>query len=81
MFEPNIGNSVFPEFNDNRGLMLCGYEWGFSKSDQDWHKLMSRNEVALLMYSPTRPLNTEKLQMAGNMIKESSIGLSFSVIS
>jgi hypothetical protein len=35
MFEPNIANSVFPSFNDNHGLMLCGYEWGFSKSDQD----------------------------------------------
>ncbi|MBT9162936.1 MAG: hypothetical protein DDT27_01501 [Dehalococcoidia bacterium] len=36
MFEPNIGNSVFPGFNDNQGIMLCGYEWGFSKNDQDY---------------------------------------------
>ena len=35
MFEPNIANSVFPGFNDAQGIMLCGYEWGFSKSDQD----------------------------------------------
>lgn len=35
-FQPNIGNSVFPGFNDNQGLMLCGYEWGFSKSDQEF---------------------------------------------
>ena len=34
-FQPNIGNSIFPGFNDNQCLMLCGYEWGFSKSDQE----------------------------------------------
>lgn len=35
MFEPNIANSVFPGLNDNGGIMLCGYEWGFSKNDQE----------------------------------------------
>ncbi|MEN8624742.1 hypothetical protein [Psychrobacter proteolyticus] len=30
----NLGNSVFQGFNDKYGLMLCGYEWGFSKDDQ-----------------------------------------------
>ena len=34
-FQPNIGNSIFPGFNDSQGIMLCGYEWGFSKNDQD----------------------------------------------
>jgi hypothetical protein len=33
-FQPNIGNSIFPGFNDIQGLMLCGYEWGFSSCDQ-----------------------------------------------
>ena len=32
--ELNIGNSIFPGLNDRNGLMLCGYEWGFSKDDQ-----------------------------------------------
>ena len=30
----NLGNSIFPTLNDKRGLMICGYEWGFSKEDQ-----------------------------------------------
>lgn len=30
----NLGNSVFQGFNDKYSLMLCGYEWGFSKDDQ-----------------------------------------------
>ena len=32
--ELNIGNSVFPGLNDKNGLMICGYEWGFSEADQ-----------------------------------------------
>lgn len=34
----NIGNSIFPGFNDKQGLMLCGYEWGNSKKDQEAEK-------------------------------------------
>ena len=30
----NIGNSIFPGLNDDQGLMICGYEWGFSEEDQ-----------------------------------------------
>ncbi len=32
--EYNIGNSIFPGLNDRDGVMLCGYEWGFSRKDQ-----------------------------------------------
>jgi len=32
--ELNIGNSVFPGLNDKNGLMICGYEWGFSEADR-----------------------------------------------
>jgi hypothetical protein len=32
--ELNIGNSIFPKLNDSNGIMLCGYEWGWSKEDQ-----------------------------------------------
>ena len=32
--ELNIGNSIFPRLNDKHGLMICGYEWGFSEKDQ-----------------------------------------------
>ena len=31
----NIGNSIFPGFNDKDGLMICGYEWGWSKADEE----------------------------------------------
>lgn len=30
----NISNSIFPDFNDRNGLMICGYEWGWSKDDE-----------------------------------------------
>ncbi len=29
----NIGNSIFPGFNDQNGIMICGYEWGDPKSN------------------------------------------------
>lgn len=32
--ELNIGNSLFKGLNDKRGIVICGYEWGFSKEDQ-----------------------------------------------
>lgn len=31
----NLGNSIFPGFNDHNGLMICGYEWGCSKKDEE----------------------------------------------
>ena len=31
----NIANSLFPGLNDQQGIMLCGYEWGWSKKDQE----------------------------------------------
>jgi|GEM_PF-4724526 len=30
----NVGNSIFPGFNDKDGIILCGYEWGYSAHDQ-----------------------------------------------
>ena len=30
----NIANSLFAGLNDKRGILICGYEWGFSKEDQ-----------------------------------------------
>lgn len=34
-FELNVGNSLFSGLNDRRGIAICGYEWGFSKKDQE----------------------------------------------
>ena len=30
----NAGNSIFPGFNDKNGIIICGYEYGYSKNDQ-----------------------------------------------
>lgn len=30
----NVGNAIFPGFNDKRGVMICGYEYGYSKRDE-----------------------------------------------
>ncbi|MHA3080323.1 hypothetical protein [Acinetobacter sp. ANC 5502] len=34
MSELNLANSLFKGLNDQQGLMICGYEWGWSKEDQ-----------------------------------------------
>lgn len=31
----NLGNSIFKGLNDKEGIMICGYEWGESKADQE----------------------------------------------
>lgn len=33
MSDLNLGNSLFQGYNDQNGLMICGYEWGWSKAD------------------------------------------------
>ncbi len=30
----SVGNSIFPGFNNKNGVMICGYEFGYSKHDQ-----------------------------------------------
>lgn len=35
--ELNLANSIFPGLNDKRGILICGYEWGFSQADQRLH--------------------------------------------
>lgn len=34
MSELNLANALFKGLNDKQGLMICGYEWGWSKEDQ-----------------------------------------------
>lgn len=36
--KPNIAHSEFPGFNTHRGIMLCGYEWGHTKEEQEIEK-------------------------------------------
>ena len=35
MTQLNLGNAIFEGCNDKEGIMICGYEWGNSKSDQE----------------------------------------------
>lgn len=35
MTQLNLGNAIFEGCNDKEGIMICGYEWGSSKSDQE----------------------------------------------
>lgn len=30
----NVGHSIFPDFNGQGGLVICGYEWGYSAKDE-----------------------------------------------
>ena len=34
MSDLNLGNSLFKGYNDKHGLIICGYEWGWSKADE-----------------------------------------------
>lgn len=35
MSELNLANAIFESFNDKESVMICGYEWGWSKADQE----------------------------------------------
>lgn len=46
----NLGNSIFQGFNDKNGLMICGYEYGYSKKDKkhqtdEWEANKDKNAV------------------------------------
>jgi len=67
--ELNIGNSIFPKLNDSNGIMLCGYEWGWSKEDQRDEK------QGLLLLFQIRQSNLVNELSNGNMITELFTGL------
>lgn len=71
----NLGNGIFEGWNDQQGLMICGYEWGNSKKDQSSHRTQSQ----LILISPV-PLVTKFRDMGrvlyhGSMIIELNGGL------
>lgn len=33
--EFNVGHSIFPGLNERGGLVICGYEWGYSAKDEE----------------------------------------------
>ena len=49
----NLGNTIFEGFNDKEGIMLCGYEWGFSKKDRERFK-----KAELQEFGDIQELNT-----------------------
>lgn len=63
VLELNIGNSIYKGLNDNNGIMICGYEWGFSKKDQG-KKLKGEaqefNAEALTIFSNKSPAHGEQ---------------------
>lgn len=56
--ELNTGNSIFDGLNSKRGIMICGYEWGFSKQDQledETHTATPENKDARTIFSNKSP--------------------------
>lgn len=41
----NLGNSIFQGFNDKNGLMICGYEYGYSKRDEQRDKYYQSDKL------------------------------------
>jgi hypothetical protein len=61
--ELNIGNSVFQGLNDKKGLMICGYEWGYSKEDQKLDESDEEcfyNKDAITTFSNKSPMYGDK---------------------
>ncbi len=61
--ELNVGNSVFSGLNDRNGIMLCGYEWGFSKEDQKLFESGQEvyfNKNAMTIFSNKSPAHGER---------------------
>lgn len=42
----NVGHSIFPGFNDYGGVVICGYEWGYSAKDEALEQDPERYAVA-----------------------------------
>lgn len=49
----NLGNSIFQGFNDKFGLMICGYEYGYSKKDENYQtdELLKNRENAIFTFA------------------------------
>lgn len=61
--ELNIGNNVFPGLNDKNGLMICGYEWGYSEKDQKLFEIgeeIHYDKDAVTIFSNKSPAYGEK---------------------
>jgi hypothetical protein len=53
--EWNVGNTIFKGYNDKEGIMLCGYEWGFSKKDQETAKNNQEENIDLQQIETSFP--------------------------
>jgi len=56
----NVGNSIFKEFNDKEGIMICGYEWGLPKENMKNDKQNNETDIQSLMISFPNKINIFK---------------------
>lgn len=62
----NIANSIFSGFNDSQGLMLCGYEWGYSKEEQE----AAQNSQAIVIDTSIDCTFSNKFLRYGEIVKK-----------
>ena len=46
MKELILATGIFKGFNDQHGLMLCGYEWGYNKADQEFFASGEKHDLS-----------------------------------
>lgn len=46
MKELNLATGIFEGFNDQHGLMLCGYEWGYNKADKKFSEDNGQHDLS-----------------------------------
>ncbi len=46
MKELNLATGIFKGFNDQHGLMLCGYEWGNNKAEQKFTEDNGKHDLS-----------------------------------
>jgi hypothetical protein len=59
----NIATGLFKGYNDKDGIMLCGYEWGYSKADQE------NADYPVLDFSKNNAIFSNKASFYGEIAK------------
>jgi len=55
----SVGHSIFPGFNDQGGIMICGYEWGHSSKDVELESDPERHAVAMERLAATQTFSSK----------------------
>jgi hypothetical protein len=66
----NLANGLFKGYNDKDGIMLCGYEWGFGKADQEYEKRVEKGEAPALDISKNNAVFSNKASFYGEQAKK-----------